>query len=332
MRGAMKQTSRFSNCCLTVGSGVIGRMSILAGLIFVSLAAVVSPVAARPASANVSHDNNLANVAADAGQHFAPPLYVASAAPAYDAPLRDYAPASDNGSAAASETSEEHPIPFVLNESTHHNVTASRRVMLATSVAVVPGGFGVAGSSAYNRALDCMTMAIAYEAGNQPVAGLESVGQVILNRVRTSRYPKSVCGVVFQGAERSTGCQFTFACDGSLRRHLKDDTLARSRAVAQAVLTGSTADHVAGATNYHADYVQPYWANTGTRVTKIGAHIFYRMPGDGSTSAGSGSLSDEPELVLARMTVLRPRAMIGADTPRAVFAPWGLPMTGTPQK
>ena len=44
------------------------------------------------------------------------------------------------------------------------------------------------------------------------------MAQVILNRVRDPNFPASVCGVVYQGAERVTGCQFSFTCDGSLAR------------------------------------------------------------------------------------------------------------------
>jgi hypothetical protein len=52
----------------------------------------------------------------------------------------------------------------------------------------------------YQRALRCMAAAIDYEAGNEPLEGQEAVGQVILNRLRDPAYPKTVCGVVFQGS------------------------------------------------------------------------------------------------------------------------------------
>jgi len=35
---------------------------------------------------------------------------------------------------------------------------------------------------------------------------------------RNPAFPKTVCGVVFQGAARRSGCQFSFACDGSMNR------------------------------------------------------------------------------------------------------------------
>jgi len=68
------------------------------------------------------------------------------------------------------------------------------------------------------RSIDCLADAIYYEAGNEPVEGQRAVAQVVLNRVRHPAYPNSVCGVVYQGAARRTGCQFSFVCDGSLAR------------------------------------------------------------------------------------------------------------------
>ena len=63
----------------------------------------------------------------------------------------------------------------------------------------------------------CLTQAIYYEAASEPDDGQRAVAQVILNRVAHSAFPNTVCGVVYQGSERVTGCQFTFTCDGSLK-------------------------------------------------------------------------------------------------------------------
>lgn len=107
-------------------------------------------------------------------------------------------------------------------------------------------------------AAECLALAITYEAGLEPFAGQEAVAQVILNRVRHSAYPDTACEVVWQGAHRRTGCQFTFTCDGSLRRTRSATAMAAARAVAVRVLAGESADHVRGATHYHAAYVSPY--------------------------------------------------------------------------
>jgi spore germination cell wall hydrolase CwlJ-like protein len=128
-------------------------------------------------------------------------------------------------------------------------------------------------------ALDCMTAAIYYEAANEPITGQRAVAQVIINRVRHPAFPDSVCGVVFEGSNRSTGCQFTFTCDGSLLRKPSSRLWLQARGVALAALGGFVETSVGHATHYHASYVRPYWAPKLTKLTAIGSHIFYQWPG-----------------------------------------------------
>ena len=129
------------------------------------------------------------------------------------------------------------------------------------------------------RALQCMTLALYYEAANEPTDGQRAVAQVILNRVAHPTYPNSVCGVVFQGSERRTGCQFSFTCDGSLTRKPARATWDRARGVAAAALAGYVYRPIGLATHYHATYVLPYWASSLTNVGTIGLHTFYKWRG-----------------------------------------------------
>jgi hypothetical protein len=129
------------------------------------------------------------------------------------------------------------------------------------------------------RALQCLTMAIYYEAGNEPLDGERAVAQVILNRVAHPSFPNSVCGVVFQGSERRTGCQFTFTCDGSLNRRPARMQWDRAQQVAAAALNGYVFTPIGLATHYHATYVLPYWASSLENVGTIGLHTFYRWRG-----------------------------------------------------
>ena len=128
-------------------------------------------------------------------------------------------------------------------------------------------------------ATDCLAAAAWYEAGTDAVSQ-RSVIQVVLNRVRHPSFPKSVCGVVFQGSERRTGCQFTFTCDGSLQRRTPSPESWRlARVRASAALDGSVDHSVLQATHYHANYVVPWWSSKLERLAVVGAHIFYRWPG-----------------------------------------------------
>jgi SAM-dependent methyltransferase len=129
------------------------------------------------------------------------------------------------------------------------------------------------------RALDCLTSAVYYEAGSEDLEGQRAVAQVVINRVRHPAFPKSVCGVVFQGSALPTGCQFTFTCDGSLSRPPARRGWAEARKVADAALAGYVMGSVGYATHYHANYVAPYWSPSMVKVANVGAHIFYRWTG-----------------------------------------------------
>jgi len=149
----------------------------------------------------------------------------------------------------------------------------------ATEFAAAPAFNALAGTQSpddASRALDCLTQAVYYEASNQSDDGQRAVAQVVLNRVRDRAFPSSVCGVVYQGSTRSTGCQFTFTCDGSLNRTPSAAGWARARVVASAALAGAVYAPVGSATFYHANYVSPWWATSMDKVATVGAHIFYR--------------------------------------------------------
>lgn len=136
-----------------------------------------------------------------------------------------------------------------------------------------------AGSVDHSRALKCLTDAIYYEAANEPDAGQRAVAQVILNRMRHPTYPNSVCGVIYQGSERATGCQFSYSCDGSMARIPARASWLRAQHVAAQALAGSVYAPVGMATHYHATYVYPYWAPSLNFVGTIGAHRFYSWKG-----------------------------------------------------
>ena len=138
---------------------------------------------------------------------------------------------------------------------------------------------GKATTAAKTQALECLTNAIYYEAGRESDAGQRAVAQVILNRVRHPAYPASVCGVVFEGSTRTTGCQFTFTSAGSMARAPMASEWARARKAAWAALNGSVHAAAGLATHYHANYVLPYWASSLVKTHIEGPHIFYRWAG-----------------------------------------------------
>ncbi len=135
------------------------------------------------------------------------------------------------------------------------------------------------------KALLCLTQAVYYEAGFEPIPGQQAVAQSVLNRLRHAGYPKSVCGVIYEGAARATGCQFSFTCDGSLAREPNPMLWTQAQSIARRALSGYVMADIGVATHYHADYVAPYWAPTLVKLKQVGQHIFYRWTGPSGTLA-----------------------------------------------
>lgn len=160
----------------------------------------------------------------------------------------------------------------------------------------------------YRRALLCLTQAVYYEAGMEPAEGRRAVAQVVLNRMRHPAYPKSICGVVYQGAGTRV-CQFTFVCDGALYRAPAAAPWREAEAIASQALDGYVEKSVGVSTHYHANYVAPRWAPLLAKIAQIGQHIFYRWPGAwGQPGAFNGHYIGEPRDPLS----LRPMKPIDA--------------------
>lgn len=177
----------------------------------------------------------------------------------------------------------------------------------------------------YSRALECLTLAVAYEAGYESLEGKQAVAEVVLNRLRSASFQGTVCNVVFAGSTRRTGCQFSFTCDGSLRRRLPERVMLEARMVAEDALANRIPARAPGATHYHANYVSPYWASSLTRITQIGAHIFYHSPGRPAPYGPVGFESKPASLVSALVSAPGLAQSVREHKSKpAVFAPWGL--------
>ena len=142
--------------------------------------------------------------------------------------------------------------------------------------------------------VECLAKNIYFESGTESMTGKIAVGLVTMNRVKDSRFPNSVCEVIYQGPtskwhKENSGkivpiknkCQFSWYCDGKSdeisERTRMSVNFQQSLDAAYKVLSGYYAGMVEGATHYHADYVDPHWRHALTYVTKIDRHIFYRI-------------------------------------------------------
>lgn len=145
--------------------------------------------------------------------------------------------------------------------------------------------FHMRGALDQSRDLECLTQAVYYEARGEPEAGQKAVAQVILNRVRHPAFPKTICGVVFQGVATG-GCQFSFACDGQTHHPTDNPAWRRAEAVAAKALDGQVMSEVGDATHFHVARTGQDWSSSLLKVAQIGAHVFYRFSGH----AGSASM------------------------------------------
>ena len=127
----------------------------------------------------------------------------------------------------------------------------------------------------------CLATAIYFEARGEPIQGQIAVAQVVMNRVRSSLYPDTICGVVYQGQNRRSGCQFSFTCDGRADVPKDKEKWRKVNEVAKHMTDGeSWLGDIGHATHYHANYVKPRWRRELNRVKRVGRHIFYRVRGN----------------------------------------------------
>jgi Cell Wall Hydrolase len=212
---------------------------------------------------------------------------------ASDAPLLAETAAASDGARAKNEA-----VPFVSGP-----ITAAPPFKLAGS------------NLDLERATNCLALAAMAEAGQSDV-GQRSVIQVVLNRVRHPAFSRTVCGVVFQGSERRTGCQFTFTCDGSLARNYSETAWEAARGRAAQALAGYVFGAVGTATHYHTDWVFPYWSPKLEKLARVETHLFFRWPGQwgskgalrmayrgGEPAYGSTPVTPDPAASLAPMAM-----------------------------
>jgi len=170
--------------------------------------------------------------------------------------------------------------------------------------------------------MDCLSTALYYEARGEGDSGMRAVAQVILNRVRHPAYPKTVCGVVYQGSHLRTGCQFSFTCNGAMRRGPSGWVWQKAKAIAEDALSGHVYRTVGTSTHFHTKNVNPVWAGRLNRVAVVGTHIFYQFPGRGARISNGNSIrpSDQPiqvstkDAVMNELEIEAPTPSLGSDS------------------
>lgn len=141
------------------------------------------------------------------------------------------------------------------------------RLSISTATELVAGNYS-------QRDLRCLSEAIYYEARGEGKKGAIAVAEVVLNRAKSSHFPNSVCGVVY--SKYKNICQFSFVCNGAMKRTKNQSSWEWSQDLAKKVMNGNTKIVSNGALFFHAYYVKPSWARKMQRTAQIGAHSFYK--------------------------------------------------------
>lgn len=164
----------------------------------------------------------------------------------------------------------------------------------------------------------CLAVAVYYEARSEAYSGQLGVAEVIMNRVNDHRYPNTICDVVFQGATRTTGCQFTFTCDGAMNKTPRGAKWDKAQAIAAHVLMGLNEKKTAGATHYHATYVNPVWNSGLIKTKQIGTHIFYRFPRGSEWSVASARQAARLAQRRSGLKAITPEAGVVPSEPKVL--------------
>jgi spore germination cell wall hydrolase CwlJ-like protein len=171
---------------------------------------------------------------------------------------------------------------------THRANTPSTDHIAAAGPATAPQGVPDLALTQLLAEHRCLAEALYYEARGEGSSGQRAVAEVVFHRMNNGNYGHSICAVVYEGASHP-GCQFSFTCNGDLSRPREAAAWTQSEQLAAEILTGEVwlGNQTFGATNYHAAWMNPYWAPTLKKTTQIGNHIFYR----GGHAATGGSLA-----------------------------------------
>ena len=123
----------------------------------------------------------------------------------------------------------------------------------------------------------CLSEVLYYEARGEGAGGQKAIAEVVFHRMNHGDYGHSICAVVYEGKNRPH-CQFSFACNGDMKRAKQPGAWREAEALAAKIMTGqlNLKNATGGALNFHAVSVSPDWADTMDKTTQIGNHIFYR--------------------------------------------------------
>ena len=134
------------------------------------------------------------------------------------------------------------------------------------------------GEAALNDAITCLSRTIYWEAKGEPGVGMESIANVVMNRLGHEGFPDTICEVVRQGREQGS-CQFSWWCDGRSDDAEEEKAYAIAKEIARKALNRQLADRTGGAMYFHQRQQSPDWSEEYIRTVTVGEHVFYKPHG-----------------------------------------------------
>lgn len=158
-----------------------------------------------------------------------------------------------------------------------------KNLLTATVFAIFTTNLAYAEHCDAEQQVNALALNMYHEARGEGPDSMQLVGEVTLNRVESEHFPNDICGVVYQARRDSRGnplryqCQFSWYCDGRSDRARNEKLWQVSVEIATGLIDDSIDRLGTYATHYHADWVNPSWANKYEVVGYYGNHIFYYM-------------------------------------------------------
>lgn len=139
-----------------------------------------------------------------------------------------------------------------------------------------------------DRQLECLALAIYFEARGESEHAQSAVAHVVVNRSTHEAFPATYCDVVRDGGERPLyRCQFSWWCDGRPDDPTDRDAWQRALDLAAAAVADDADDPTGGALWFHHRDVKPSWRTAFRRTAMIGSHVFYAGPEDDGRQVAS---------------------------------------------
>jgi len=143
--------------------------------------------------------------------------------------------------------------------------------LIALCISLLP--YSAIAECNHQRQVETLALNMYHEARSDGIDAMIMVAEVTLNRVENSRYPNTICGVVYQRRQ--------FSWTHTLRNHnpRERESWQTALILSREILSGQTETFNTGATHFlNPDLVRriPRWAREYEEIGRVGNHVFYR--------------------------------------------------------